>query len=442
MNILCRLLLLGLTLLLPTLALAQPVPPSLQPLLQAQSFTYAGSSFVPLPNFGAGDAGFSYGGHVLAHNPADNTLYMGGHDHFQLIGKFPMPQFTIVPSTAQWQLMEPHRPTYSPGGIPRDPSAGRLQSSFGTTWKLGGLLIKGADLHATGYIYYDAEQVATVSHFRGSTTLTANDMQGGYRLQGLPGTVAGYMTEIPAEWQPLLGGNALTGLSSVPIICRASLGPSATVFTLEQVGQVTPVPSTTVLRYPCDHPTLGTWGQNPPTQWFSGSDLITGMSWIHGTRTIVYFGMHGATNCYGPGTNTQSLHGTPGPGGQLYCYDPGVPGVQNHGYPYTWRFWLYDANELVAVKNGAKQHWDVLPYAMVDFQIPVWDTGVTGKAPGGMAYDRANQRLIITQRRKVDDNAPLIHAYNVTIPLVDTTGGLAAPTNLRRVDAPPPEVCP
>src|SRR2546423_14916678 len=81
-----------------------------------------------------------------------------------------------------------------------------------------------------------------------------------------------------------------------------------------------------------------------------------------GTRSVLFFGPHGlGSYCYGTG-------GTAGD-----CYDPddGPKGI--HSYPYRSQVWAYDANDLVAVKAGQKQSYQVMPYAVWQLDPSVQD---------------------------------------------------------------------
>ena len=80
------------------------------------------------------------------------------------------------------------------------------------------------------------------------------------------------------------------------------------------------------------------------TNHLSQADFITGMVFPSGTRTVLFFGKHGMGNyCYGTGGSS---------GGD--CFDPDDSSKGIHSYPYRSQVWAYDANDLIAVKNGQK----------------------------------------------------------------------------------------
>jgi hypothetical protein len=129
-----------------------------------------------------------------------------------------------------------------------------------------------------------------------------------------------------------------------------------------------------------------------------------------GTRTVLYFGKHGLGDyCYGSGGSS---------GGS--CYDPDSSSQGTHAYPYRSQVWAYDANELVAVKNGTKNAYDVRPY-------DVWDLDASFKDIQGVGYDSANQRLYVSQPFG-DGEQPLIRVYQLTIaPQISVSGRVTTP---------------
>ncbi len=93
--------------------------------------------------------------------------------------------------------------------------------------------------------------------------------------------------------------------------------------------------------------------------------------------------------CYGPGTDNSRLVGTPAGGGFVYCYDPLSFDQGQHAYPYNFQFWAYDLNDWAAVKAGTKQPWEVKPYGVWPFTLPM----PYGVRIGGVGYDAQHQLL-------------------------------------------------
>ena len=76
--------------------------------------------------------------------------------------------------------------------------------------------------------------------------------------------------------------------------------------------------------------------------------------------------------------------------------------LRSAGYSWSWLrpyppyVWAYDANDLVAVKGGQKNPWDVKPYAHWILKLP-FDTGTNSL--NGAVYDEVTNRLYISQAR-------------------------------------------
>jgi hypothetical protein len=71
--------------------------------------------------------------------------------------------------------------------------------------------------------------------------------------------------------------------------------------------------------------------------------------------------------------------------------------------------WAYDANDLVEVKNGRRQPWDVRPYAVwsLDDMDPSGSAGVRGAA-----FDPETGRLFITEAYGEE---PVVHVYRIDV---------------------------
>jgi hypothetical protein len=69
--------------------------------------------------------------------------------------------------------------------------------------------------------------------------------------------------------------------------------------------------------------------------------------------------------------------------------------------------WAYDANDLLAVKAGTKQPWDVQPYAIstLDFAF-----GGSGVAFNGATFDPATNRLFVIEANSED---PIVHVLKI-----------------------------
>ena len=315
--------------------------PATQPLIQFGDLSYLGA--FRLPDQLMNNDGFSIGGYPIAFNAARNSLYVTSRAG--RTAEVAIPSLVNSNNILQLQFATFLQGFYdtTEGTMPQVSSDGGAS--------LSGLLVRGDRLYGSANIYYDANNVQRVSHYSHSTTLSQPGVSGMRQVweDQKTGFVSGYMATVPDEWQALLGGPAITGQCCIPVTWRTSWGPSAFAFNPDNVNSMAKVPATPLLYYPQEHPTLGIWEKSDPT--YGGTTQIMGVAILAGTRTALYFGRNGTGAwCYGNGTSDQSLVGTRGSDGAIYCFDPTSTAKGQHAYPYNYQIWAYDLNEFAAVK--------------------------------------------------------------------------------------------
>jgi hypothetical protein len=388
---------------------------SAEPLVK--SLVYQGAFRVPAG--GDNQHTFEYGGRGVAFDARDNGLWMIGHDQQQWVAEMSIP----APSTST-SLSALPRASLTRNF--RDVLAGKM-GSIGTGGAfVGGVLPWDDGLVASGYIYYDASKSQRTTHVRVASN---GSVSGPYEVGSAgAGMVSGWMTPIPSEWQSALGGPALTGQCCIPIISRTSLGPSATVFDPSNLAKQSDAKQ--VLGYPHDHPTLGTYEDTDLSHLFLKSTAMGGMIFPGGTSSVLFIGVQAGSVCYGEGTKDQSLDHKPVPGesGVSYCYDPSNGYKGTHGYPYRGFVWAYSANDLVQVKQGHKNPWDVKPYATWTLTAPFMGNSRT--AILGATYDPATRRVFVSLGF-ADGTAPVVAVYglNTTAAAADSTPPSVAVTS-------------
>lgn len=358
---------------------------------------------------------YAYGGTSIGFNPSNNSLFVRGHDWYQLVGEvsIPTPVDTSDPAGLpvasvvqnQTDITEGHLNDVGEGGSSMDGC------------KVGGMLVYGDWLIGTSYVYYDAGGNAHRSHFfTGMDFPVTGDFHGMFRVGSMnPGFVAGYMAHIPPDWQAELGGPVLTGLDGVPIVSRTSYGPTVSAFDPARLGVDNPVSATLLVGYTYQHATLGTWGNsseiNPQFNQASGA---SGLVFPFGSDSVLFFGSTGiGIPHYGAGTSDPELHLQPVPGtnGQVvYVYDPTSSAKGCHAYPYVAYVWAYRAQDLARAADGSLQPWQVVPYQTWQLDLPFGPDGSDRLA--GAAYDPATQRLFISQYNAYHSSA-IIHVYEI-----------------------------
>ena len=200
------------------------------------------------------------------------------------------------------------------------------------------------------------------------------------------------------QWDRKLDGRLGQALMSIPAIKAVGIGRGPAVASLpgsrihDEIlppGDTSPNAAARVAR-----PTNNAGGLEGGVT--NGEDLrITGY-FPSGTSSVLFIGMTGVGNyCYGEAAA---------------CNDPSNGSKGEHAYPYRAYVWAYDANDLLAVKNGSKQPWTVTPYQTWELTEPT-DIGVDFGI-GGAAYDPKTNRIYIS--RKPADGSPTIYVYEVT----------------------------
>jgi len=381
---------------------AQSTDPTRLPLLTADALGYLGGFRLPSETVN-GDS-FSIGGRAMAFNPAADSLFVSTRAGRVAEVSIPIPLASSDVNALPFaRFLQPFA----------DPTEGHLWQLASDGVAIDGMMVYGGRLYGTASIYYDAQNTQRQSHYSRSLQLNQLSFSGWSQVweTGRAGFVSGLMALVPAEWRAILGGPALTGQCCIPIASRTSWGPAAFSFNPAQVGQAS-VAANPLLYYSAEHPTLGHWNGSNPT--YGATIQIGGMAVIAGTRTAIYVGRNGTgANCYGNGTSNQSLHGTIGADGALWCYDPTTSDKGSHAYPYRYQLWAYDLNDFAAVKAGNKQPWDVLPYGVWPFDLPTPEPSVK---LGGVGYDSARQVLYISQLGADKDGysyRPIIHALQI-----------------------------
>jgi hypothetical protein len=369
--------------------------PGAEPLVT--SLVYQGAFRVPAG--GDNQHTFEYGGRGVAFDASDNGLWMIGHDQQQWVAEMTIPAPSSSTSVSALPRASLKRNF-------RDVLAGRM-GAIGTSGVfVGGVLPWDDGLIASGYVYYDASKTQRTTHVRVASN---GSVSGPYQVGSAgAGMVSGWMTAIPSEWQSALGGPALTGQCCIPIISRTSLGPSATVFDPSNLSQQSG--ATQVLGYPHDHPTLGTYEDTDLSHLFLKSTAMGGMIFPGGTSSVLFIGVQAGSVCYGQGTSDRSKDGQPYDG-TVYCYDPTNQYKGTHGYPYRGFVWAYNASDLVQVKQGHKNPWDIKPYATWTLTAPFMSNART--AILGATYDPATRRVFVSLGF-ADGTAPVVAVYGLS----------------------------
>ena len=356
------------------------------PLFSIQNFEYAGGFKFELGIRGESEVAYAQG--PIAVGKDGKSIFLAGHAHQQAIGEFNIPALVKTGDSAKFNratFKQPFRRVLN-----RTPS-GNPQAID----RIGGMALINGELVVNTYVYYDAG--TATSH----TTLVVKDAANlassplaGYHSYSARAHAAGWITPIPVDWQPHLGGTYITGAGGhYPIQGRLSMGPSAFAFdpTNPLLGNLPPstIQLTKLLDFDLAH-TLGTStipnvdvaeymynrSKNPDMLWTHVSGALLGFI-VPGTRTYLTIG------------NTGGLES-----GLGYKITQDTGNVCGGHCPYKASdmnnfYWAWDLNDLIKVKNGQMKSYDVRPYAHGKIELPMGYRYMIGGAfdpINGLAY--------------------------------------------------------
>lgn len=382
-------------LLLPFVVPAQETQPENLPLLTMEDLVYEGAFRVPSDPGGFSSMNYSVG--PLAFYPAHNSIFIIGHTYEQAMIEFAIPALVDSPLTSSLNMAGPPLTPFTT--VLDRPSGGAPENID----MIGGMAVIGSEILINAFEYYDAPGNNTVSTlvFRDASNIGSCQVDGYFRYANAPPAhQSGWISPIPPEWQEKLGGDFITGHSSGwPIISRLSVGPSAFAFNSSSIignsSVPDPVPTVTLLDFDLDNPLASDLYNESGTNdlWTHLSRAAYGLI-VPGTRTYLTLG-------YSGGHHSGVCYKCRGCGG--YCaIDPD---------DYSQYFWLWDLNDLVAVKNGIIPSYSVRPYAYGPFSTPAWPVEF-----GGGTYDPATGRMYLTLLDADRDqgtyaNPPIVIAY-------------------------------
>ena len=310
-------------------------------LLQSSDLTYLGGFRVPQGDLNSGHQyqGLGYGGSVITFNPANNSLFITGHDANQQVAEIgiPTPINTSNINAMNTAPVIQNLFDITEGNL-NNIAAGRSDCyisksypgndpCYGNGAKIGGLLVYNNKILGTSYSYYDGGANALYSHFlSGKDFSVSGDFQGMFEVGSKPtevpqaGFVAGYMSQIPLSWQSKLGGTVLTGQGGLSVLGRTSAGPALFAFNPNDLNSSSPAPATPLLYYNltsnnciliggsaggdvCDNENIGAYS-NADTLYKGGTSL-SGAVFPSGSRSVLVSGKYGTGEaCYGFGNKT------------------------------------------------------------------------------------------------------------------------------------------
>jgi len=134
---------------------------------------------------------------------------------------------------------------------------------------------------------------------------------------------------------------------------------------------------------------------------------IQGMCIPEGTNSLLFIGKSGEGLFSYGGTNSVA--------GGYRLYDPqNGSGITTHAYPYVFKVYAYDLNDLEKVNQGILDYNDIKPYAVWSFTLPTQLTGYGKDSVVGVTYNPDTKQVYLSEEAIGLYGASVIHSFEVT----------------------------
>lgn len=368
-------------------------------LLTISDIEYQGAFALPVETFGQSSVNWSEG--VI--EVSGDSLYIVGHAHHDAIAEFAIPE--LRQSTAIGDLVYANNPRQVFTSVLDKARNGNREELD----QIAGLELFQDQLFGNALQYYDAPADNTLTTFvvADGNNLAESPVNGFFSLGGRA-RAAGWLSQVPDVWQKRLGCTHISGHSSGgPIISRHSVGPSAFCVNLADMLMEQPKHSVRTaemlgfgLGFQLHNDLFNESGKN--NLWTHLSQARFGFI-VPGTSTYLTIGTSGG-HVSGVGykltRNGETCDG--------YCsFNP----EDNYNY-----YWLWNMEDLVAVRDGKASANRLKPYESGVFNIPFQSDSVAARIGGG-SYDEDAGLLYLSlvnvnNTLGGDFNPPVVVAYS------------------------------
>lgn len=399
------------------------------PLIQINALEYEGAFVIPGQPYGESNANYCNG--VIEYNSINHSLFFAGHKVHGGIAEFNIP--TLVNSTTLSDLnistnLQGYRTIMD--DIPNPQSINRVT----------GIKHYNGKLIVNGLMFYNAGTSNTHTSLvvENASDIANSTISGYYEMEGACHS-AGWISDVPVSLQSELATTHIAGASSKnPINGRLAQGVTAFAINPSDFnGSTANIISTTpFMDYSLIDPLHANYSSYSNPNYNISSAALTHFSghtkadigavsgsnslWtelsaaeygfiVPGTRTYLTIGSSGGHNS-GIGYKAKQSDGN-------ICGGPCAYDANDY-YNY---YWLWDVNDMIAVKNGTMAANDVRPYSKGVFTVP-FQTDLYTNTPEfhpiiGGAYNSNDNLLYLT----IDDGGstgkyahiPVIVAYSI-----------------------------
>ncbi|MFO6423020.1 hypothetical protein [Motilimonas sp. KMU-193] len=336
------------------------------PLWQISDMQYLGGFRLSSGKFGdSAYPNLNYSPAAIAFNPNNQSLFVVGHDYEQGIAEFAIPEVVNSRDPADFNVGDQALQNFAPFH-----NTDRVDTGIDNWFRVNGMYLLDGQLIVNYMNWYDAGggETDTSVRFVDASDLANSEMHGPYQLDGAA-HVAGWITDVPENWQADFGGTHISGHAHGSIHSRLSTGPSGFIWSPRQTMlQQTngPVATEAVLDFPhrraqmlYDKTIYGDmsisvqdilYNEDRQNQlWTALSEAAFGVI-IPGTNTYLTIGNSGGHES-GIGYKATQDNGN-------LCGGPcSLAAADNYSY-----YWLWRVTDMLKVKNGEMEPWDMRPY--------------------------------------------------------------------------------
>ena len=372
-------------------------------LIQASDIEYIGAFKFPATGGGVEDT-LHYAAGVMTYDPANHSIYIAGFGGANIF-EYEVPTLSFAESVAGLTTASAARQAnFKPlSALTKTHPAQVSDETIG-------MILYENHLIVNRLVYYTGEETGNTTFvIENPRSLHRDSVRGYFNMQGNE-KCAGYMGRIPPGLQAELGGQFFCGNSlGLSVDGRLSDGPSFRTFNpAEVVSLTTPGAAFSTSAPLLEYPRGDGLRDKPPGK--AEADRSIMYQWSEMCRARSGLIPNGARTLMGVGVQAGANSGT--------HYDAGP--IPNDTSDYDFHYWLYDLDDLIAVKNGAAQMNAPAPYyngilpgpAELIAPLPAtYNHGRYTEMNHG-CYDPGSGLLYVPNRER-DDGRPIVMVYKI-----------------------------
>lgn len=365
--------------------------------------------------------------------PGGGSFFSDSHAYTQNIAQWSIPALKTEDNPVDLNLavnIQPFESVFDKGARADNPSdfcSDELLTcaEYRRDWVYG-MAVIGDELMVNAVKFYDAVGITDQTIIFGDKDDLATGGVRGWYSMAPRRRVANYISQIPVEWQTLLGGDVLMGNGlGMSINGTLSIGPSLYTINYADLSVSAPaaISTTEHLLYPkigadphlavgldlFPSPETGNWDVYN-TRGVSTSMTDTNPIWTDLSKAQYGFIVPGSRTFAVIGSS--SMHHS----GGHYILGLGPRPLDDDDYaPY---YWLFDINEILAATDS----YTVMPYEYGPWQAP-YDKDGDNALPTGASFDSTTGKLYVLLRKTywVGEGQPVVLVYDVDIDRIDST---------------------